>query len=420
MKRTRYENSNTTTMGPDSLQSIKPVTPDSITEVVLQANNNGSKDPFRQFYLEQVQTIIEKKECSASNLLELLKMSSPNITMEKVINNVNNDREKSLKILKLRIHPDKHPHAPIVATKLFQDVQGFYDKCCDKLHVTVTNGDGGSTVSNTEFPAKFRVQFAWPFLGNEFEPVSGRSVQGQEDLARLMACRCINARGAISHGKPTGLVFDTSDFRESTVESIFQARADGFRTLTTVEEIKLELMTRGPVISTSFRLSEGFADSKNSHSNTSFLLSRIGDTHPLLIVGWKFTKFGDVWVVNHLDYNLEHMIAFGHFDIDKRCIAPMRSFEHDSWQAGPYFRFDFSNNPTWRDNESFAMLMPSSRLELLAACFDNAGLHEVIDNNVHFELCDQTKMAHSRTCVLKELTWDSNANLWKVFVEFTD
>ena len=141
MKRTRYENSNTTTMGPDSLQSIKPVTPDSITEVVLQPNNNGSKDPFRQFYLEQVQTIIEKKECSASNLLELLKMSTPNITMERVINNVNNDREKSLKILRLRIHPDKHPHAPIIATKLFQDVQGFYDKCCEKLHVT--NGDGG-------------------------------------------------------------------------------------------------------------------------------------------------------------------------------------------------------------------------------------------------------------------------------------
>ena len=213
------------------------------------------------------------------------------------------------------------------------------------------------------------------------------------------------------------MVFDTSDFREKTVETILSARADGYRVLTTVDEIKLELMTRGPVISTSFRLSEGFSDNKHA---TSFLLSRVGDTHPLLIVGWKFTKFGDVWVVNHLDYSIEHMIAFGHFDIDKRCIAPNRTFEHDSWQAGPYFRFDFSNNPNWRDNESFAMLMPSSRLELLASCFENVGVYEAITNKISFELCDQTKVAHSRTCILKELNWDNNTRSWKVFVQFTD
>ena len=211
----------------------------------------------------------------------------------------------------------------------------------------------------------------------------------------------MNARGAIAHGKPTGLAFVTTDFPEVAVESIFQARANGFRMLSTVEEIKLELMTRGPVVSTSFRLRKGFADSKENHSNSSFLLSRIDDTHPLLIIGWKFTKYGDSWITNCLDYNLEPMIAFGHFDIDKRCIAPIRTFEHDLWQEGPYFRFDFSNNPIWRDNESVTMLMSPSRFNSLCACFNNVGLYEVITEKKPFELCDQTKIAHSRKCVLK-------------------
>ena len=68
-----------------------------------------------------------------SNLLELLKIVSPNITTERITHNINNDRDKSLNILKSRMHPDKHLHVPIITTKLFQDVQGFYDKCCDNL-----------------------------------------------------------------------------------------------------------------------------------------------------------------------------------------------------------------------------------------------------------------------------------------------
>ena len=114
-------------------------------------------------------------------------MATPNITLDKLRSN---EREKSFKILKLRIHPDKHPMTSSIATKLFQDVQTFYDDCCEILEKQLSVID--ITDANNEFPIKFRVQHAWPFLGNDFEPLCGRNVQDFDDLSRIMACRCVS------------------------------------------------------------------------------------------------------------------------------------------------------------------------------------------------------------------------------------
>lgn len=368
------------------------------------------KDPFKKFYLDQVQFIIEK-EPSLRSLHELLRMATPEIALEKIKHEI--DRSKAFKLIKSRIHPDKHPESVVIVTRLFQEMQMFYERCCDRLDTTQFD-DKVIEYSSEKF-LKFRVHMKWSYLG-QFEPTSA-AITSEDDLARLMACRCINARGAIAHGKQTGLVFDIDKFCESSVEEIFTARCNGFKLLNSIDEIKTELMTRGPVVSCSFRLSEGF-EGKTEFS-TCFLMSQINKVHPLLIVGWKFTKFGDVWIVNHLDGSQDHLIAFGHFMIDRKCLAPRRTFEHDAWQPGPYFEFDFSKTSNWRKSNSIDFYINSSQLESLGSCFDS-GIIAAVQNKTSFELCDQNKKAHSRTCTLKDFQWDKNDNAWSISAVFID
>jgi len=393
---------------PDSLQRMVPVVSPESDHAELSVLKT---DPFRKFYLDQVQFIIEK-EPSIGSLHDLLRMSTPEITLEKIKNEIH--REKAFKLMKLRIHPDKHPDSVNTATRLFQEVQMFFERCCDRLETT--EFDKLMEHSSDKFPSKFRVHMQWTFLGR-FEPTSATSILSEKDLARLMACRCINARGAIAHGKQTGLVFDIHKFSESSVEEIFSARCNGFKVLSSIDEIKTELMTRGPIVSTSFRLSQGFAG--KAEYSSCFLMSQTGKAHPLLIVGWKFTKFGDVWVVNHLDDSQDHVIAFGHFMIDHKCLAPVRTFENDAWQPGPYFEFDFSNVLDWRKGTSITFYVNSSQLESLVSCFDS-GIVAAVQTKASFELCDQNKKAHSRTCALKELQWDHEVTAWKVWADFID
>ncbi len=94
-------------------------------------------DPFRQYFLDSVQSTMNE-EPGEMTLLALLKFAIPNLTLDMMYdmmvnhnsNNGKGDLQKCLKTLKSRIHPDKHPGgASTLATKLFQDVSIYYEQC---------------------------------------------------------------------------------------------------------------------------------------------------------------------------------------------------------------------------------------------------------------------------------------------------
>lgn len=171
-----------------------------------------------------------------------------------------------------------------------------------------------------------------------------------KNLPALLACRCLNSRGAIVHGRRITKSFDVTQMEKyasaanskNSVRDVFdlvcgttlEEEEDkdgkvkvnkkvlaGTKELTSIEEIKQEIMTNGPVISTSFVLLEAFYDmisltngagaggtagGSGSGSNgtseacTLFTKERIGQFHELLIVGWNMTTTGEVWQVQPL------------------------------------------------------------------------------------------------------------------------
>eukprot|EP00592_Proboscia_alata_P005289 CAMPEP_0194368206 /NCGR_PEP_ID=MMETSP0174-20130528/16449_1 /TAXON_ID=216777 /ORGANISM="Proboscia alata, Strain PI-D3" /LENGTH=472 /DNA_ID=CAMNT_0039144463 /DNA_START=55 /DNA_END=1473 /DNA_ORIENTATION=+ len=82
--------------------------------------------------LEQIKNLI-KGDANRDGLFAVLKATSPDLTLDQILNE--DGRNRAVKKLQLRIHPDKHGGSD-VATKLFQDVQVFIDIASKRLHVT--------------------------------------------------------------------------------------------------------------------------------------------------------------------------------------------------------------------------------------------------------------------------------------------
>lgn len=337
--------------------------------------------------------------------------------------------------------------SPITVTaNIFQDIQKFFD--CNTLlefmdekkhkftHMNNRDDefDNESAVSTEDgsfsertydnFPEEFHIEIKWPHIKDTLEAnaeedgLTHLTVSCEDDIDKVMACRCINARGAIAHGKPPGLRYKASELTATTVDSIFEKYGEGSKVLETIREIKFELMNHGPVVSTSFRLSKKLAD--REEFKDSFLMSQIGENHPLLITGWRLTEFGQVWIVNHLNGNKDHIIAFGQFAIDLECLAPKGNFENTPWQLGPYFDHDFSRvAEDWRQWPNLKMYLKSNDLERLAVCFNpGTGLVHAATCKEPFEICNKNRKAHSRTCCVKEISWDQSRTRWKVAAIF--
>ena len=380
-------------------------------------------DPFRQLFLEQIRLILEK-DPSKESMHEMLKMASPYLTEADVM--VSATREKAFKTLQLRIHPDKHADKD-TATQVFQDVQTFYDRCCQSLSsARPRKKKSASPTSAKDFPQEFHVEDQWSFLHmSSLEPVVNTSSFNQKELPLLIAARCMNARGAIAHGKTTGLNYSIDQLRThvcATVEDAFAYVGGGTKRLHDVDEIKEELRKNGPVVSTSFTLDRGVAAA--GECENTFAHQRIGKTHELLIVGWKLTAFGEVWLAKPLysgpTVNENPIrIAFGQFDIDEECLAPKASFENTPWEAGPYFDHELSRVPEWRTWHGVEMRITSLDLEKLAGCFDE-GFYSAILNKKRFVIRDEAKFAHSRAAYLTEVTWNKAEKKWKVSASFID
>ena len=438
-------------------------------------------DLLRKYLLTTIPTIINK-DPNASSLLQLLQTVDPSLTVDQISDSVG--RNKAFKSLKLRIHPDKHPSDLNQATKLFQDVQEFFHRCCQQLEyggaIMETLSSVGDNNNNNnrkrkstaedynedeeknsslslKYPSKFNVLDTWKYmtmdtpskpmngdLNKQFKEEDTRTIPSQY-LSAMIAFRCLNARGAIAHGKKITHGFAWDDVKlhpsdkkcvdkktnttESVVSRIFETHAGGSKVLNTVSQIKDELLHRGPVISLSFSLQSEWLQrlaSLNKSYSHQFVKEKVGGLHEMLIVGWAFTLYGEVWLCQPLfpdllvsstcnsgDIDLFIPISMGKFGIDHSCIAPNReSLDHLCWQKGPYYDVDFNDTPDWIEWAELELPLVDMELRRMFIVFLPQGFSKACSDRSPIVLRDKNKLAHSDTFIATELKWAEKTNEW--------
>lgn len=408
-------------------------------------------DPFKQFFIDSVKNIIIQ-EPSPKSLYSLLKIVSPQMTMEELMSK---DTKKMLKVLKARIHPDKHDSSDR-ATQLFQDVQLFYDECINSLNKTSKRRKRPNSANERKegehvFPDEFSIHKKWPVASasiNTFHghgvvinknstststksnqpvyPLPANGIIDKETLPAFQAFKCIHARGAIIHQKQitkyhSWSQIETHSKSKESVYEIFDSFG-GTKELHSIEMIKEEIMASGPVVSVSFRLTTVYFNQlkKSSEGTTegTFVTDILNDVHELLITGWCLTPFGEAWEIEPV---LSPMgptktstlrIGFGQFGIDDLCLAPKSNLDHISWQPGPYFDSDFSSAPDWREWSEMDLPVTDAELKSLSKCFGTKGFMA----GEPFVIRDAKKKALSASYLIRNLYYDEKTNEWIVTV----
>lgn len=300
-------------------------------------------------------------------------------------------------------------------------------------------------LSETEFPINFEVRDEWYYLEPKQKACESRLIPTQ------VAYQCINKRGAIAHGRPTELQFDVNVKRRpmlsdneidedsdsdtdddyydeeqtkntKSVEEVFD-ELGGYKDLETISEIKREIVTRGPVVSTSFTLTETFMTSPVNRDR--FDAKFMNKRHPVAIVGWEHTEFGEVWLIQPLIRgglaDLQK-IAFRQYGIDEQVIAPINSFENIPWQSGPYFDIDLSDAPfpEWSTEwPGLETSITTAELEKLGEVIADDLMSPPI-NRSKFIMRDKNKIARSRECYLTKMQWQKGDKAWRVEVAYLD
>lgn len=370
--------------------------------------------------LAQVEAILEEKPCFDS-LYKLLKITTPKLKksdLHKDTRNVaataENKLSKLKKKLKSVIHPDKHPHESVRATKVFQEVDQYFNLCFQiirKKQIVLENMKNRKP--SMVFPREFHVRDKWHFLSLRQKSCKPSDVPAQ------VALQCINNRGAIAHGRKTGLKYYISNKEEKnpfkTVLEVFHSHG-GSKCFAHVFDIKLELMTKGPLVSSSFILTEDFISKNPGFDNE--IRTILGMEYPVLIVGWKFTN----WVIQPLGRKSSLSVRFGCFKIEENCVAPTNTFQEYAWEPGPYFDLDFSRAPQWRTWIGMKKAITSNELEKLGEILgdmvmtNTTKLHKKL-----FVIRDRSKFAHSKTCYLKKVRrTKGSAKPWIIEVFFVD
>ena len=345
-----------------------------------------------------------------------------------------------------------------------------------------------------DYPIQFDATKKWTYLTSlDQSPCH----EDPTDIPIQVAYQCMNARGEIAHGTKIGLRYDvhnSNDYMISDctaglhpnenggngffhfgqnrhhhhkhsfrgVEDVFQAHG-GSSILNGIADIKSEIMERGPVVSTSFVLTEAFlkasrddVTANNNNNNSSFPAfdhAMIGKVHPVLIIGWDLTAFGEVWLLKPLHTTSDTdvasaiatsdstassiwKVAFGQFGIDDEILAPMNNFETYTWQPGPYFDLELSaTTPQWRSWSSLQVSITHDDLEKLgeALCCNTGDGHGGDGDDDHnnnfmmaastkkkFVIRDTTKFAHSKFGYLETIKWQKNmgSHPWLVTIAF--
>lgn len=375
--------------------------------------------------LEKVQKKIILREATKDNLCTLLSLVHPSITVE----DVEDDKERlnAMKELMLQIHPSNFPKNEDAAS-IFEDVQIYYDSCCKNI---MDDRDSGGTASRkrrrktdmnaiVETVVQFNVRQKWSFLDSYSRPTPPKKLKSGKQLAPLVAYQCINARGAIAHGKKPSLIYSWENAKACigmSVKEVFEKHG-GLRKLEgrKVEEIKIEIISNGPVVSFTFQPTQELADKYVDD----IVVSRVNKHHYAIIVGWKLTEFGEVWLVQPYSGGKLIHIPVGQYHIDDMIVFPKDDFETTTWQNGPYFDREMSKLEGWLSWSTIDFKLKTSQLEDFLEILGDVGVHEAIKEKVRFVLRDKKHLAHSRSCRLRELKWNKVTKQWEISCVFLD
>ncbi|KAL9178972.1 hypothetical protein ACHAXT_011945 [Thalassiosira profunda] len=299
-----------------------------------------SADPFRRLFLDQVEINVQKPP-SWEALLSLLQLASPELQR---VASTGDETPRAFKTLLARVDPNKHPQDKPRATRLSKSVHAFYQKCLACPPASKRQKTSHSP-SNVSLPLEFNAAEKWPHMDlhlpdHQFQLQP--KLEAINNKSRVVAYQCINARGAIAHGKRIELEHKAkiTDI-DTSVELTFNTYGSGSKCLSHPEDIKEELMKNGPVVSTSFGPTDAFQRSNGFRQKD------------VLIIGWKQLSSGEAWIIHPIfGYSSDHSIfgysegvpyakgtshvAIGQFGIDDKCLAPANSFENVSWEKGPY------------------------------------------------------------------------------------
>jgi hypothetical protein len=329
----------------------------------------------------------------------------------------------ALRSLRSLIHPDRQADNCETATKRFQDVQIFYDNCVanlDRKERPVIRER--PTSIHVRFPVEFNIFNKWKFLSEcGDQPILPEgSLLDQSMYARSIGFKCFNLRGSMAHGRRPELFYGFETFvRSGEARSILDLFEEygGASSLDSIESIKKEIIEQGPVVSTLFRLTEEFYNA--CEFSASFAPSLVGDTHPVLIVGWQLTSVGEMWLIRTARGNYDIPIGFRQFGIEDEVFSPMKDFSRTPWQDGSKAIEISFGSEDWYSWSKIDMTMTSGELEKLCKIL-GCGLSEAFRNEGCFVVRDRVKKAQSRWATLTEVSWIDSKKHWRVSADFGD
>jgi len=178
-------------------------------------------DPFCRLFLDQVELII-KRELNSGSLLALLQLATPGL---EGLGSAD-DSQKTFKTLLARVYPDKHPQDSTRATRLCQDAQAFYDSCMASSSSSSslssssppkTKLNRNTSPRSVSYPLEFVVLNKWTHI--EYHAPHTKPDMGEEQMSCAVAYQCVNARGAIAHGRKTENKFNNESVLKESVWS---------------------------------------------------------------------------------------------------------------------------------------------------------------------------------------------------------
>ena len=314
------------------------------------------------------------------------------------------------------IHPDKHP-GDDTATKRFQDTQTFNNACVEGL------GTKKRRLSST-LPLQFHIQERWSFLNRAVIHPSVPPLQPIDaaTMEKIVAFQCINYRGAIAHGKRTELIHDfDNSVMQSPCQSAYEVLSNQFggcKTLDSIEEIKEEIMERGPVLSTSFQPTHDFLNAGSF--SYAFHPSLVSESHPLLLVGWQQTAYGEMWIVRSpMAHAQDIPISIHQFSLEDNVIAPANDLSNFPWQK-PNKAFDIQDLA--EDWYSWDNMYTDCQSEQLAPLFQAIGKSwaAALTTREPFVIRQADKIARSRYAYLNDIEWVEATKKWRIRATFCD
>jgi hypothetical protein len=184
-------------------------------------------------------------------------------------------------------------------------------------------------------------------------------------------------------------------------------------------------MTHGPVVSESFVLTPAFVKAA-TNNNTAHMFDhrRVNDTHPVLIVGWEQTTYGQMWKIRSLPNKEECLLAMGQCDIEDVVVAPQADLSHQPWQDGTHGAVldvdTFHTIPTqqWYTLTCMELYVSHAKLQHLLQGMKCTTPQQAIYARTQFLIRNELHIAHSRWAYLTRIEWYAFHQKWKLSINF--